>query len=88
MQRAATKRAAILTPVRIVCELDELLKRVRNESRASYFKTRDVEHIKRRFAKSKVFSSHFPNEFTLDVTHLTPNEAAENIFEWVSAHQL
>lgn len=80
---AATKRGAILTPVRLICELDELLERVQNDSRLAYFKTRDANLIKKRFAENEVFFSHLPNEFTLDVTHLTPNESAKKIIQWV-----
>lgn len=84
VQYAATKRGAILTPVRLICELDELLNRVQNASRSAYFKTRDVELIKKRFAEEQVFFSKMPNEFTLDVTHLTPEASAEKIIQRVT----
>jgi aminoglycoside 6'-N-acetyltransferase len=84
VKHAATKRAATLTPVRLVCELDELLNRVQNNSRLAYFKTRDVDLIKKRFAEEKVFFSQMPNELTLDVTNLTPKESAAKILEWVA----
>ena len=83
---AAVKRSATLTPVRIVCELDELLKRVQNSSRLAYFKTRDIDPIKKRFADDKVFFSKMSNELTLDVTNLMANESAEKILEWVASH--
>jgi hypothetical protein len=70
VKHAATRRAATLTPVRLICELDELLSRVQNNSRLAYFKTRDVELIKKRFTEEQVFFSKMPNEFTLDVTPL------------------
>ncbi len=84
--RAASQRSAILTPVRLICELDELLNRVQNTSRLAYFKTRDVDLIKKRFAEDKVFLSNMPNELTLDVTNLMPNESAEKILKWVVSH--
>lgn len=84
VQHAATKRGATLTPVRLICELDELLDRVQNNSRSAYFKTRDVELIKKRFAEEQVFFSKMPNEFTLDVTHLTPEASAEKIIQRVT----
>ena len=83
---AATKRSATLTPVRVICELDELLNRVQNTNRLKYFKTRDVNLIKQRFAENKVFFSNMKNELTLDVTSLTPNQSAEKILEWVTSH--
>lgn len=84
VQRTATNRAATLTPVRLICELNELLHRVANNSRLAYYKTRDVDLIKQRFADNKVFFSHMPNELTLDVTHLSPQVAAAKILEWVA----
>ena len=87
VQHAATKRAAKLIPVRLICELDELLERVQNNSRLAYFKTRDPELIKKRFAEEKVFFSKMPNEFTLDVTHLTPDDSAKKIMQWATNHQ-
>ena len=87
VQHAATKRAATLTPVRLICELNELLDRVQNNSRLDYFKTRDVELIKKRFAEEQVFFSRMPKEFTLDVTQLSPDASAAKIMEWVSSHQ-
>jgi len=87
VQRAAIRRGAILTPVRLICELDELIERVQNNSRLAYFKTRDVELIKKRFAEDQVFFSKIPNELTLDVTHLPPDVSAEKIIRWVTNHQ-
>lgn len=87
VQQAATKRGATLTPVRLICELDELVERVQNKSRFAYFKTRDVELIKKRFAEEEVFFSGLPNELTLDVTHITPEVSAEKIMQWVTSQQ-
>jgi hypothetical protein len=84
VQNAATRRDATLTPVRLICDLEELLERVQAKSRIAYFKTRDVELIKKRFADNEVFFSHLPNELTLDVTDITPKESAEKILEWVA----
>lgn len=83
VQAAATKRGATLTPVRLICELDELLDRVQNQSRLGNFKTRNIELIKKRFSENEVFYSRLPNEFTLNVTNLLPNESAKKILEWV-----
>ncbi|OAI50051.1 hypothetical protein AYO45_00285 [Gammaproteobacteria bacterium SCGC AG-212-F23] len=87
IQQAARKRGANLTPIRITCELDELLNRVQNNSRLNYFKTRDVELIKKRFKDEKVFFSKLPNELTLDVTQLSPESSATKIIEWIAQHQ-
>ena len=47
----AEKRKAKFLPVRLICDLDELFRRVQNMDRAAYYKTRDVELIKKRFAE-------------------------------------
>ena len=79
----AKKRNATLFPIRLVCELNELLDRVQHQNRMPYFKTRDVNLIKKRFAEEQVFFSNLATEYTLNVSHLTPEEAAVNILRWV-----
>lgn len=84
---AAKRRSATLTPVRLICELDELLNRVLDNERLAYFKTRDGALIKKRFVEEDVFYSQLPNELTLDVTHLSPELSAIKILEWVASTQ-
>ncbi|AMQ28329.1 TPA: hypothetical protein KKX32_000365 [Legionella pneumophila] len=79
----AKKRQSNLVPVRLVCELDELINRVRSPNRKKYYKTQDVALIQQRFKDDEVFYSSLPTEYTLDVTHLTPKEAAEKILHWL-----
>ena len=82
---ASKKRGATLIPVRLVCELEELMKRLKSDSRKNYYKTQDEALIKKRFEEEDVFFSHMPTEFTLDVTHLTPEESATRIIQRVIA---
>lgn len=84
VQNAAQRRKATLVPVRLICDLQELLNRVQNDARKAYFKTRDIELINKRFIEERVFSSKMPNELTLDVTNLAPEESAKNILKWVA----
>ncbi|GEM_PF-1908021 len=81
---AAKKRGAKLIPVRLICDLEELLKRVQSSDRSAYFKTQDVKLIQKRFSEEKVFFSKMPNELTLDITELTPDNVARKIMEWVA----
>lgn len=83
----AKKRHAKLIPVRLICELDELLRRVGQQNRADFYKTQDKKLIKTRFANEKVFFSHIPHELTLDVTNLAPNESAKQIIQWATTIQ-
>ena len=48
--RVAQKRKALFVPVRLICDLDELLERVTNEQRLAHYKTRDTTLIKKRHA--------------------------------------
>lgn len=84
---ATQRRNASLTPVRLICELDELLNRVQDNERLAYFKTRDGALIKKRFVEENVFCSQLPNELTLDVTHLSPEASAIKILDWVAKTQ-
>ena len=85
LMQVVEKRNALFVPVRLICNLDELLKRVSNEQRMAYYKTRDTRLIKKRFAESEVFFSHQPTELTLDVTQLSPQQAAIEIMQWINS---
>lgn len=81
------KRQARLIPIRLVCQLDELLQRVQSDERKNYYKTRDTALIQKRFQEEDVFYSSLSSEFTLDVTHLSPIESAKHILHWVDKSQ-
>lgn len=80
----AKKREAKLIPVRLICDLDELLSRLQQPDRKSYLKTQDIELIKNRYNAEKVFFSEMSHELTLDVTNITPIESARKILKWVA----
>lgn len=73
------KRNAYFLPVRLICDEDELLKRVEAEDRKQYFKTRDVQLIQNRVKEEKVFYTKHKNEITLDITKMLPDDAAKKI---------
>ena len=84
----AKKRDATLIPVRLTCQLDELVNRVKDNQRAAYYKTRDINLIKKRFKEEQVFSSNSPQEYTLDTTtNLMPEDSARMIIQWVRGIQ-
>lgn len=64
-----------------------LLKRVGQQDRAAFYKTRDKELIKNRFTNEEVFFSTMPHALTLDVTHLSPEESAVQIIQWATVLQ-
>ena len=73
------KRKAHFFPIRLLCDEDELTKRVQSEDRKKYLKTRDVELSRSRSREKAVFYSHHSNEITINSTHKTPDEVADII---------
>jgi hypothetical protein len=76
---AVEKRKANFFPVRLICEEQELVKRVQSEERKKYLKTMDVELSIRRSREKTVFYSRNPNEITINNTNKSPSEAADII---------
>lgn len=77
------KRKANFFPVRLVCEEQELVKRVQSEERKRYLKTMDAKLSIRRTREKTVFYSHLPNEITIDNTSKSPSEAADIIIDHI-----
>lgn len=75
------KRQSHFFPVRLLCDENELIKRVQAEDRKNYFKTRDVALSRDRSRGVEVFYSQHPNEITIDNTHKNPEDVADIIIE-------
>lgn len=75
----AKKRNSIFVPVRLVCDIEELAKRVNSPERISSFKMTDIFSTREKFAKEKLFMPDAPYAFSIDITNLTPQESAEEI---------
>lgn len=71
------KRKANFFPVRLLCDAEELTKRVQSEERRKYFKTMDAELSRKRSHAKEVFHSHHPNEITINTTNKKPDEVAD-----------
>lgn len=56
MLTTAKKRQSNLIPVRLVCELDELINRVRNQNRQKYYKSVASSHTYGELSFAIVFS--------------------------------
>lgn len=81
----AQKRNSIFIPVRLICDLDELSRRVQSTDRASRYKLTSVEATHHKFESFSVLKCDHPNTLTLDVTHLTATESADKIIEHIKA---
>lgn len=79
------KRNAHFFPVRLVCDEDELAKRVVSDDRKQFsnFKTRDTELSRKRSREEQAFYSHHENEVTIDNTYLSADSVAEKIIEFI-----
>ncbi len=85
VQEVAEARKAMFLPVVLTCEREELLCRVREPARRARLKTVNAAHLNERLQREEVFTPNHPNVFTLDVTHISPESAAEKILERVEA---
>ena len=83
IKEISTVRKSLFIPVRLICELNELIKRLTHPERKQYYKTQDTELIRKRFSSDAVFQSNLKNELTLDVSKLSPEESAKKILAWV-----
>ncbi|MCX7121751.1 MAG: hypothetical protein NTZ67_08305 [Gammaproteobacteria bacterium] len=79
----AKKRNAHFFPVRLVCDENELAKRVQSEDRKKYFKTRDVNLSKKRSNENQVFYSNHKNEITFNNTNLSAEIVSDRIIEHI-----
>lgn len=63
--------------IQISCQIDELQRRVRDESRRAFRKTSSVEGLQNKMEKYDILSA-IPEEesFSIDTTHLAPRDAA------------
>lgn len=81
----AAKRRSSFVPVRLVCELPELERRVVSPERASRLKSVSVEETRRLFAESSTLDIRHRNSLTLDNTRMSAELAATRILDHLEA---
>lgn len=81
LQKAANNRGSLLVPVRLVCDPDEIARRIVAGERRAAMKSIDPEEPHRLAARGEPYDPRHPNGMTLDVTTMPPHEAAEQILE-------
>jgi hypothetical protein len=79
IRSASERRQARLVPVRLICEGEELARRVQSPGRAERFKSTNAEKALRRGEHETVFDPRTPETLTLDVTRLSPEQSAAAI---------
>ena len=78
-RRIAEVRGATFVPVRLLCGVDELARRIVSPERRERSKWLDADGVRRKHATHTVLDLGDPDGLTLDVTAMPPARAAERI---------
>jgi hypothetical protein len=79
----AKSRGSLFVPVRLLCEVDELCRRIVNPGRAERLKQISPEAARRRSADHSVLHPTHPNLRTIDVTQMSAAESVSAILKEV-----
>jgi hypothetical protein len=83
IESLAMARGSHLVPVRLLCEAEELYRRIAMPQRAERYKITDADYARRHFHQEQPLNISHPNLLDLDVTHLQPADAAQAILHHV-----
>lgn len=83
LEELAADRGARFVPVRLLCDVEELCRRVADPSRMKLLKSISPELARKKSAEELVLNSTHPNTLTIDVTKKTPREGVEAILDWI-----
>lgn len=78
--QVANHRHSLFIPIKLVISREERAKRIVQKERAVRFKTTNVEEV---YQKNKLIKISHPNQIELNVTHLSADEAASKIMQYV-----
>lgn len=76
LEELAAARRALLVPVRLLCEVEELCRRVADPARVAMLKDISPDNARKKFAEHTVLDPRHENTRTFDVTAKTPEESA------------
>jgi len=79
LEKLAAARKSLFVPIRLVCEVEELCRRVANPTRRGRLKEISVENTRRKSAEDAVLNPKHANVRTIDVTAKSPSETADAI---------
>lgn len=77
----SSRRQSVFAPVRLLCDLEELSRRVVSPERRVLMKSISVEELTARYPVEEVLDAGHPNTLTLDVTEAPPEIAAQRILD-------
>jgi shikimate kinase len=81
----AAARKSLLVPIRLVCDVDELCRRVVNPSRVPMLKQISAESTRQTVATKALLNPQHQNLKTIDVTNMSAGESATAIFQAIRA---
>lgn len=81
----AVERQSRFVPIRLICGVDELCRRIEDPSRVPMLKDISAENARKKFAEDSVLQAPHPNLRTLDVTKRTVNGSVDAILDEVHA---
>ena len=73
VKKLAAARGSLFVPFRLVCDVEELCRRVTSPERAERLKEICPERARKKFAEEMVLNPLHPNLRTIDVTDKSPN---------------
>ena len=85
LEELAASRRSLFVPVRLICDVEELCRRIVDPGRVPMLKLISADDARRKSAKESVLDSTHPHVLTIDVTDKTPSEVAEVILRHIDA---
>ena len=79
LKELATARNSLFVPVRLICDVEELCRRVASPGRIAMIKAIIPEVARKRSADYEVLKAEHPNSRTIEVTRKSPSESADAI---------
>jgi len=79
LEELATARESLLIPIRLICDVEELCRRVSDPARAERLKDISPDNARKKWAEHTVLNPKHENTRTVDVTTKSPDESVETI---------
>jgi hypothetical protein len=79
LKELATARNSLFVPVRLLCDVDELCRRVASPGRIAMLKAISPETAREKSADYEVLRAEHPNGRSIDVTRKSPSDSADAI---------
>jgi len=83
LAEVAGNRGSRFVPVRLLCEVEELCRRIASAERRVLMKSTDADWIRLRAATQQVLDPGWSSTLTLDITSMPPGETADRILSHI-----